>query len=119
MTRDNVITLLKVTSDAFLSEAAEAGKTPDELFGVWVDTANNGMQRFALLSTGMVARPKFAGIEEEEARAKEIGDLRAAVVQFATAAALMLECMPAPADGEGISVNTSATGTSQPGGKLH
>jgi len=110
MTREDVVTLLKVNGDAFLSEAKAAGVEPEGLFGVWLDSLHNGLRRFSQLATAMVERPKGLGPEEEERHAEEISRIRAAAVQMATAAALMLECMPTPRDGEGLYTCASATG---------
>ena len=119
MTRNDVIELLKVNGDAFISEAQAAGIEPEALFGCWVDSLKNGWVRFSQMSIEMVRRKKGVGEEEAQTRADEIAGLRAAILQVVTAAALMLECMPPPEDGEGIMTSASATGVNTPKEKLN
>jgi wyosine [tRNA(Phe)-imidazoG37] synthetase (radical SAM superfamily) len=90
-----VIQFLKENSDAFLREMTRAGVPPKALYATLRNTLDSGVERLVEIEKVAISTEGEPELDPGK-RGEWLEDLTHATLQIATAAAMMLECLPKP-----------------------
>lgn len=122
MTRDEVIALMKATTDSYLAEAQDAGIPEEKLWAQFHGSMFRGIERFDTYASRIARTPDavneaswrgFArGYREQmledgeaedtpddEAQPNDFDHLKIALIQIVTSSCLLLEMLPPPRRG--------------------